>query len=63
MNLIQMITLYQMGSPAESVPPLKLLRPADVRHFDNGPIYGGDEALRSNLRGLEAVWRDELLEW
>ena len=52
-----------MGSPAESVPPLKLLRPADVRHFDNGPIYGGDEALRSNLRGLEAVWRDELLEW
>ena len=34
MNLIQMITLYQMGSPSESVPPLKLLKPADVCHFD-----------------------------
>ena len=34
MNLIQMITLYQMGSPSESVPPLKYISTKQVSHFD-----------------------------
>jgi hypothetical protein len=34
MNVIQLITLYQMGCPAESVPPLRLLRANLVQHFD-----------------------------
>jgi hypothetical protein len=34
MNLIQMITLFQMGNPAESIPPLKTLTPQDVKRFD-----------------------------
>jgi hypothetical protein len=34
MNIIQMITLYQMGSPSDGVPPLKMLSCVHVRHFD-----------------------------
>jgi len=33
MNLIQMITFYQMGSPMESVPPLKYIATKQVSHF------------------------------
>lgn len=36
MNLIQMITLFLMGNPAEHVPPLKTLSPRDVNHCDHG---------------------------
>ena len=38
MNLIQMITLWVMGSPSERAPPLKLLLLGSdaVRHFDSG---------------------------
>lgn len=36
MNLIQMITLFLMGNPAEHVPPLKTLSPKDVNHCDRG---------------------------
>jgi hypothetical protein len=34
MNVIQMITLFQMGCPVEGVCPLKLLRSDLVNHFD-----------------------------
>jgi hypothetical protein len=34
MNLIQMITLYLMGNPAEHVPPLKTLSAKDVKDCD-----------------------------
>lgn len=34
MNLIQMITIYQMGSPADKVTPLKYLKAPQVVHFD-----------------------------
>lgn len=34
MSLIQLITLHQMGSPAESVPPLKYISCKQVAHFD-----------------------------
>ena len=34
MNVIQMTTLYQMGNLGEEIAPLKLLRMADVKHFD-----------------------------
>jgi len=34
MNMVQMITLYQMGSPSDGVPPLKVLAAPQVNHFD-----------------------------
>jgi hypothetical protein len=34
MNVIQMITLFQMGNPSEGVAPLKLLKTGHVKHFD-----------------------------
>ena len=34
MNLIQMITLFQMGNPADRIPPLKSLSTQDVKSFD-----------------------------
>jgi hypothetical protein len=36
MNVIQMITLFQMGCPAEGVCPLKLVRSDLVNHCDAG---------------------------
>ena len=34
MNMIQMTTLYQIGSPSDGVPPLKVLGSVHVKHFD-----------------------------
>jgi hypothetical protein len=34
MSLIQLVTLHQMRSPAESVPPLKNISCKKVVHFD-----------------------------
>ena len=34
MNFVQTITLYQMGSPVESVLPLKYVSTKQVSHFD-----------------------------
>jgi hypothetical protein len=34
MNMIQMITLYQMGCPSDVIPPLKVLKSGQVNHFD-----------------------------
>ena len=39
MNVIQMITICQLGIPSEGVPPLCMLTSKDVRHFDKD---GGD---------------------
>ncbi len=36
MNLVQLIHLYQMGSPSEGVTALCLCTSARVRHFDKG---------------------------
>jgi len=34
MNMIQLITVYQMGSLSDGVPPLKLVNAGQVNHFD-----------------------------
>lgn len=35
MNVVQLITIFQMGVPSEDVPPLKLLNSKNVNHFDS----------------------------
>ena len=34
MNLVQLIHLYQMGSPSEGITALRLCKSSDVNHFD-----------------------------
>ncbi len=57
MNMVQMITLYQMGSPSDGVPPLMVLAAPQVKHFDKeGAALSENE---KGNEGGEAFWRAE----